>query len=97
MSSPATLAFSAFATAFARPTYSGSLRESVNSASPKGFERNDEVSPDGISSSVVVTGSCISETTLITISSVSADIAGQSLMFGPNFISTLESGFPTPL
>ena len=48
----------------------------------------EEVSPDGISSSVVVTGSWISDTTLTIRSSVKAVIAGQSLMFGPKWIST---------
>ncbi len=73
------------------------MRESVNSASPSGLERNDDVSPEGISSSVVVTGSCISDTTLSTILSVSADITGQSLILGPSLISTSGCGFPTPL
>ena len=35
----------------------GSLRERVNSARRSGLERKEDVSPDGISSSVVVTGS----------------------------------------
>ena len=54
----------------------------------------EEVSPDGISSSVVVTGSWISDTTLTIRSSVKAVIAGQSLMLGPNLISTLSSATP---
>ena len=37
-------------------TYSGSLRDRANVASFRGFERYDDVSPEGISSSVVVTG-----------------------------------------
>ena len=41
-------AFSASCTFFARSTYCGSFRESVNSASPRGLERYEEVSPDGI-------------------------------------------------
>ena len=51
---------------------------------PSGLERNDDVSPDGISSSVVVTGSWISDTTFNKILSVSGTIDGQSLIFGPN-------------
>jgi aconitate hydratase len=45
----------------APPEYSGSRRERVKPASFSGFERYDEASPDGISSSVVVTGSCITQ------------------------------------
>ena len=82
-SSPATRAFSRTSTALERPTYSGSRRESVNSARPSGFERKDEVSPDGMSSSVVVTGSMIFEQTFRRMLSASGDISGQSLMFGP--------------
>ncbi len=37
--SPASSAFCAFWISLARPTYSGSLRESVNSANPRGLER----------------------------------------------------------
>ena len=73
----------------------GSFLDRVNSASPSGLERKDEVSPDGISSSVVVTGSWISETTFRIRFSASCGIAGQSLMFGPNWIST--DGSATPL
>ena len=50
---PATLAFSILSTSLERPTDSGSRLDSVNSASPKGLERKEEVSPDGISSSAV--------------------------------------------
>ena len=92
---PASKAFCAFWISFARPTYCGSFLESANSASPSGLERKEDVSPDGISSSVVVTGSWISDTTFNTIFSGNALIAGQSLMFGPNWIST--EGSATPL
>ena len=92
--SPLSIAFCAFWISFALPTYSGSFLESANSASPRGFERYDDVSPEGISSSVVVTGSWISETTLRSIFSGSALIAGQSLMFGPSWISTEGSATP---
>ena len=61
----------------------------------EGFDLNDDVSPEGISSSVVVTGSCISETTFIIRFSGSATISGQSLILGPNWISW--SGSATPL
>ena len=54
---PSIRIFSHFAISLATPTYAGSFLESVNSASPNGLDLNDEVSPDGISSSVVVTGS----------------------------------------
>ena len=40
-----------------RPTYWGSRRLSANSDRRSGLERKEEVSPEGISSSVVVTGS----------------------------------------
>ena len=53
--------------------------------------------PEGISSSVVVTGSCITDATLRRRLSVRGTISGQSLMFGPNLISTEGSAFPTPL
>ena len=95
MHCPASLAFSAFCTSLARPTYAGSFLESANSARPRGLDLNDDVSPDGISSSVVVTGSCISDTTLIIRFSGSATISGQSLILGPNWISC--SGSATPL
>ena len=36
---PASMAFCAFCTSFARPTYAGSFLESANSASPSGLER----------------------------------------------------------
>ena len=94
---PAHLSFSAFCTAFARPTYCGSLRERVYSASPSGFERKEEVSPDGINSSVVVTGSLITVTTFNKRSFVSAPISGQSLIPGPNLTWAFPSAFPTPL
>ena len=93
-SSPFTLHSSAALTSFARPTYIGSLRDSANSASPRGFDLYDEVSPEGISSSVVVTGSWISDTTFRSRLSVSASIAGQSLMFGPKWISCFGSATP---
>jgi hypothetical protein len=95
MHCPASLAFSAFCTSLARPTYAGSFLESANSARPRGLDLYDEVSPDGISSSVVVTGSCISDTTLMIRFSGSATISGQSLILGPNWISC--SGSATPL
>ena len=91
---PATLASSAFLTSLARPTYAGSFLESVNSARPIGLDLNDDVSPARISSSVVVTGSCISDTTLRSRFSGSGSIAGQSLILGPNFISTDGSATP---
>ena len=50
----------------------------------------------GISSSVVVTGSVMSETTLRSISSVSELIAGQSVILGPNLSSTELSALPYP-
>ena len=81
---PSTRASCAARISLASPTYAGSFLDKVNSASPRGFDLYDEVSPEGISSSVVVTGSCISDTTLSTIFSVSASIFGQSLMLGPN-------------
>ncbi len=97
MHSPASRTFSTAWIAFALPTYSGSFLDRVNSASPRGFDLYDEVSPDGISSSVVVTGSCITDATLRRRLSVRGTISGQSLMFGPNLISTEGSAFPTPL
>ena len=65
------------------PTYSGTLLLNVNSASPIGLERKDPVSPDGISSSVVVTGSVIYAHTFKSIWSFSSGSSGQSLIFGP--------------
>ena len=51
--------FSSAATALESPTYSGTRRERVNSASLRGLERRELVSPEGMSSSVVVTWSWI--------------------------------------
>ena len=59
-----------------------------------GLDLKEDVSPDGINSSVVVTGSWISDTTFNTMFCGKALICGQSLMFGPNLISTLGSATP---
>ena len=88
------IAFCAFCTSLARPTYAGSFLDSVNSASPSGLDLYDDVSPEGISSSVVVTGSWISDTTLRKRFSGRGLIFGQSLILGPNLISTSGSALP---
>ena len=54
----------------------------------------EEVSPEGISSSVVVTASVMCETTFKSRCSESAGIAGQSLMFGPMRSSCSGSALP---
>ena len=61
---------------------------------PAGWNGRKKSRPDGMSSSVVVTGSWISDTTFTIRFSGSADISGQSLMFGPNWISTPGSATP---
>ena len=94
--SPATRRFSTASTRLERPTYSGSRRESVNSAKPSGLERYELVSPEGMSSSVVVTGSMILEHTFKRIFSPSGSIAGHGLMLGPSTSSLSGLALPNP-
>ena len=82
--------------ALARATYSGSLRDRANVASFRGFERYDDVSPEGISSSVVVTG--IAQRRTLPASAgypASAGIFGHSVMLGPNLSAWSGWGLPT--
>ena len=60
------------------------------------MERKEEVSPDGISSSVVVTGSIILAHTFRRMCSVSPPISGQSLILGPQTSFSSASGRPHP-
>ena len=84
------------AIALALPTYSGTLRDKANSARPKGLERYEDVSPEGMSSSVVVTGSYIAAASLITALSAKAGMSGQSLILGP-YSRGVPSGLSQPL
>ena len=68
----------------------------MNSARPSGLERYELVSPEGISSSVVVTSSMILEATRSKIFSASGSMSGQSLILGPYTRSRSASAAPNP-
>ena len=67
----------------------------MNSASRRGLDR-EEVSPEGISSSVVVTGSWSTAASSTSRFSARGCIFGQSVMLGPITSSTLGSALPKP-
>ena len=77
------LTFSSAITASALPTYAGSLRERANFARRMGLERYEEVSPEGMSSSVVVTGSVSTETAFMRTLFARGICSGQSAMLLP--------------
>ena len=80
----------------ARFTYSGTRRESVKSAQFTGFDRFDEVSLEGINSSVVVTGSLITAANTSSRFSANGYISGQGVIFGLYLNSTSFCGFLYP-
>ena len=73
------------------------MRDRVNSESLSGLERRDEVSPEGMSSSVVVTGSVMTEASGSTRFSGRGLMDGQSAMLGPRLSSAAASALPKPL
>ena len=93
---PASSSKSKLLEALALSTYPGSFLDKVNSASFNGFDLYEEVSPDGISSSVVVTLSKITLSIFSMIFSLRLFILGQSLILGPKRRSSFLLGLENP-